>query len=339
LLLSGPATIFTNPEGVRLDGGCPDSGIFVGGGTTGRSDLPYRVGFELWEGAAIAISELRVVQKEPFGADSSTDPTAALTDLPFPRLGNYQQGMPEDIARNGCGTAVGADEWMSIAECERRLALFDEWCVDQSGRTVHGPEGKGWLGMALSPAVELDSGERVVVILDRAVTLHPALKDGFRVGDRQVLDDEPRQLIIEFDWQVTETLSVCLASNGIRAVHGTNTDRIWIKDPVAGAKGHERIHATLQPGEHGVFEFDPIDSGKVVLSNLRVVSAHAGLFRRDFEHGIVLVNATREPKTVQTGRPGVTRIHGVLDPETNDGRAVVGEITIPAADAIVLRVD
>jgi hypothetical protein len=165
LLMSGPATISTNPEvvglapgepvmiefaytvtkradelgrafvavesgndrrmGIRLDGGCPDSGIFVGGGTTGRSDLPYLVSFKLREGAAIAISDLRVLKQEPVGADFSIDPEAALTDLPFPRLGNYQQGMPESIADNGCGTAVGDDEWMSIAECERRLALFD----------------------------------------------------------------------------------------------------------------------------------------------------------------------------------------------------------------------
>lgn len=679
LLLSGPATISTNPEvvrlapgepvmiefaytvtkradelgrafvavksgndrrmGIRLDGGCPDSGIFVGGGTTGRSDLPYLVGFELPEGAEIAISELRVLKQEPGGADSSIDPKGALTDLPFPRLGNYQQGMPESIADNGCGTAVGEDAWMSIAECERRLALFDvvaglaenvtsndpafvrrirrlnpqvlllpytiaheqgwndspipngvflstfdeyrkglddrwwlrtsegsiveehdwpgirilnvspycptdgrgrvyldyyveraadvhltngtwnglfvdnlfarinphiphsfeqarldadytldgkrnetlpwihemtaaasaqqmvalrqrlgnhgliisnswaipdrplapflngfvfenfnypwypnrtvesfseagwsqslgvyrdlerscrkptvlilhatglhqefvsasqsyreptpvdvriqrfalgtallgdgfyeydlfdarsapvlfdEWCVDQSGHTIHGPEGKGWLGKSLGPAVELISDERVVVELDRPVTLHSGMTDRYRVGGSQVLDDGPCQLIIEFDWDVTETLSVPL---GIRAVHGTNTDRIWIKDPVAGVEGHERIHVTLKPGERGVFEFDPIDSGKMVLSNLRVVSAHAGLFRRDFEHGIVLVNATREPKTLQIGRPGVTRISGVLDPDTNNGSAVVGEITIPAADAIVL---
>jgi hypothetical protein len=682
LLLFGLATIFTNPEvvrlapgepvmiefaytvtkradelgrayvavesgsyrrmGIRLDGGCPASGIFVGGGTTGRSDLPYMVGFELRDGAEIAISELRVLTQEPVGADSSIDPSAVLAELPSPRLGNYQQGMPEWIADNGCGTAVGEDEWMSIAECERRLALFDviaglaedmtsndpafvrrirrlnpqvvllpytmaheqdwsdrlksdevflnafdeyklgldnqwwlrtsdgtiveeqdwpglrllnvspycptdgngrvyldyyvdravdihltngtwnglfvdnlfaqinphiphsfeqarldadytldgkrnetlpwvhemtaaasaqqmvalrrrlgdrgliisnswaipdrplapflngfvfenfnypwypnrtvesfseagwsqslgvyrdlesscrkptvlilqatglhqefvtasrsyrepnptdirvqrlalgtallgdgfyeydlfdnrsapvlfdEWCVDQSGRTVHDPEGKGWLGMALGPAVELAGDERVVTELDRPVTLHAAMTGGYRVGESQVLDDGPRQLIIEFDWEVTETLSVPL---GIRAVHGAGADRIWIKNLVAGARGHERIHITLDPGERGVFEFDPIDSGKVVLSNLRVVSAHAGVFRRDFEHGIALVNATQEPKRVQIDRPGVTRIRGVLDPDTNDGSAVIGEITIPAADAIVLRAD
>jgi len=682
LLLSGPATISTDPDrvrlapgepvliefaytvikradelgrafvavagrdgarmGIRLDSSCPDSGIFVGGGMTGHANMPYLVGFELREGAAIAISGLRILKQEPVDADSSIDPSAALAELRFPRLGNYQQGMPESIADNGCGTAVGEDEWMSIAECERRLALFDviaglaelvtsddpafvrrirrlnpqtvllpytiaheqgwsdspnpngvflsafdeyrmglddrwwlrtsegsiveehdwpgirilnvspycptngngrvyldyyvdravdvhltngtwnglfvdnlfarinphiphsfeqalldadytldgkrnetlpwihemtaaasaqqmvalrqrlgnrgliisnswaipdrplapflngfvfenfnypwypnrtvesfseagwsqslgvyrdlerscrkptvlilhatglhqeivsasrsyreptptdiriqrfalgtalmgdgfyeydlfdarsapvlfdEWCVDQSGRTIHGPEGKGWLGMALGPAVELVSEERLVAELDRLVTLNSAMTDRFRVGGSQVLDDEPRQLIIVFDWEVTETLSVPL---GIRAVHGTSTDQIWIKDPVVGAKGHERIHVTLKPGERGVFEFDPTDGGKVVLSNLRVVSAYAGVFRRDFEHGIVLVNATREPKSIQIDRPRVTRIRGVLDPGTNDGSAVVGEITIPAADAIVLRAD
>jgi hypothetical protein len=162
------------------------------------------------------------------------------------------------------------------------------------------------------------------------------MTDLFRVGESQVLDDGPRQLIIEFDWEVTETLSVPL---GIRAVHGAGADRIWIKDSVVGARGNERIHVTLKPGERGVFEFDPIDSGKVILSNLRVVSADAGVFRRDFEHGIVLVNATRELRRIQINRRSVTHIRGVLDPETNDGSAAIGEITIPAADAIVLRAD
>jgi hypothetical protein len=628
--------------GIRLDGGCPDSGIFVGGGTTGRSDLQYLVGFKLWDGVAIAISELRVLRQEPVDADSSSDPAAALAELPFPRLGNYQQGMPEGIANNGCGTAMGSDEWMSIAECERRLALFDviaglaedmtsndpafvrrirrqnpqvvllpytiaheqnwsdrlngdevflsafdeyrlgldnqwwlrtsdgnivedydwpgirklnvspycpidgrgrvyldyfvecavdvhlsngtwnglfvdnlfarinphiphsfeqarldvdytldgkrnetlpwvhemtaaasarqmvavrqrlgdhgllianegsiperplapclngfifeafnypwyfnrtanafsevgwsrslstyrdlertcrkptvlimhatglhqetvsasrsyreptptdiriqrlaigtsllgdgfyeydlfdarsapilfdEWSVDQSGHTVHGPEGKGWLGMALGPAVELVSDERVVVELARPVTLSPTMTDRFRAGVSQVLSEEPRQLIIEFDWEVTETLR---APFHMRAVHGDDPDWMWINESVVGAKGHERIHVTLNPGERGYFEFDPTEGGKVVLSNLRIVSAHAGVFRRDFEHGIVLVNATREPKSIQIDRPGVVRIRGVLDPETNDGSVVVGEITIPAADAIVLRAD
>lgn len=684
LLLSGPATISTNPDTVRLgpgepvmvefayrivrkragelgrafvavdgregvarrgiplDGSCPDSGIFVGGGTTGRSELPYVVGFQLREGAAIAISDLRVLRQEPAGAEPSIGPTAALAGLPFPRMGNYQQGMPEEIARNGCGTAVGADEWMSIAECERRLALFDviaglaedvtsndpafvrrirrlnphvvllpytiaheqswngapnpdgvflsasdeyrlgfddrwwlrttdgnivedydwpgirklnvspycprdpkgrayldyyveravdvlladgtwnglfvdnlfarinphiphaseqarldadytldgkrnetlpwvhemtaaasarqmvalgqrlghkglliancwaipdrplaaflngfvlenfnypwypnrtaesfseagwskslgvyrdlerscrkptvlilhatglhqeivsasrsyreptptdiriqrlalgtallgdgfyeydlfdarsapvlfdEWCVDQTGGTVYDPEGKGWLGTALGPAVELVSDERLVAEIDRPVTLSSTMTDLFRVGGSQALTDEPRQLIIEFDWEVTDTLRGPLR---IRAVHGASADWIWVNEPVVGARGHERIHVTLEPGDRGVFEFDPTDVGKVVLTNLRVVSAHAGVFRRDFEHGIMLVNATREPKRVHMDRPGVTRIRGVLDPETNDGGAVVGEITIPAADAIVLRAD
>ena len=682
LLLSGPAKISTNPEsvrlapgepvmiefaynvikrsaelgrafvevagrddarrGIRLDGGCPDAGVFVGGGTTGRFDLPYLVSFELWEGAVIAISELRVLVQEPVATGSIIDPAAALADLPFPRLGNYQQGMPESIARDGCGTAVGAEEWMSIAECERRLALFDvivglsefvtsddpafirrirrlhpgivllpytiaheqnwndspnpkqvflsafdeyrlglddrwwlrttdgniveehnwpgirilnvstycppdkkgrvyldyyvesavdvhlsagtwnglfvdnlfariiphiphsteqarldvdytldgkrnetlpwvhemtatasarqmsalrqrlgdrglvisnswaipdrqlapflngyvfehfnypwypdlteksfseagwsqslgayrylerscrkptvlimqaiglhkelvtaarsyrepnpkdiriqrlalgtallrdgfyeydlfaarsapvlfdEWCVDQSGHTIHGSEGKGWLGKALGPALELVNDERVVVELNRPVVLSPDLNGCFRVGESQVLDDDSRQLIIEFDWEVTETLSVPL---DIRAVHGAGSDRIWIKYPMVGAKGHERIHVTVKTCEWGCFEFYPTEGGKVVLSNLRIVSAHAGVFKRDFEHGIVFVNATREPKRVQIDRPGVTRIHGRLDPETNDGSAVGGEISIPAADAIVLRAD
>ncbi|HKL57648.1 MAG TPA: hypothetical protein VJ854_04550, partial [Sphaerochaeta sp.] len=65
--------------------------------------------------------------------------------------------------------------------------------------------------------------------------------------------------------------------------------------------------------------------------------------RRDFEHGIVLVNSTNEPKTVSLsqikgslGRTNIRRIRGRLDTVTNNGQEVTQAIVLKAHDAIVL---
>jgi len=84
----------------------------------------------------------------------------------------------------------------------------------------------------------------------------------------------------------------------------------------------------------------------VELSNFKIHQADAGVFRRDFEHGIVLVNATNEEKTISLsdikgglGRTNLRRIKGQLDPATNNGRPVSEAITLKAHDALILLAD
>jgi hypothetical protein len=60
----------------------------------------------------------------------------------------------------------------------------------------------------------------------------------------------------------------------------------------------------------------------------------AGVFRRDFEHGIVLTNAGDAERTVTLERP-YRRLSGKLDPHTNDG-SVEQSVPIPAHDGLVL---
>ncbi|MGQ0773805.1 MAG: putative glycoside hydrolase [Pseudonocardiales bacterium] len=59
-----------------------------------------------------------------------------------------------------------------------------------------------------------------------------------------------------------------------------------------------------------------------------------GLYRRDFEHGIVLHNAADQPRTVTLERP-YRRISGTVDPRTNDG-TLARTVTVPAQDGLVL---
>ncbi len=58
------------------------------------------------------------------------------------------------------------------------------------------------------------------------------------------------------------------------------------------------------------------------------------LFRRDFEHGIVLHNLSAEPRRVSLARP-YQRLSGSQDPVTNDGR-VVETVTLAGRDGLIL---
>lgn len=59
------------------------------------------------------------------------------------------------------------------------------------------------------------------------------------------------------------------------------------------------------------------------------------IWRRDFEHGVVLLNPTNEPRKV-TLEPGLRRLAGKQDAELNDGSAVT-RLTLRPKDGIVLR--
>ncbi|MGH3929413.1 MAG: putative glycoside hydrolase [Pseudonocardiaceae bacterium] len=59
-----------------------------------------------------------------------------------------------------------------------------------------------------------------------------------------------------------------------------------------------------------------------------------GLFRRDFEHGIVLHNTGPQPRTITLDRP-YRKLTGTLDPATNNGR-VAQTVTIPTHDGLIL---
>lgn len=60
-----------------------------------------------------------------------------------------------------------------------------------------------------------------------------------------------------------------------------------------------------------------------------------GIWRRDFQNGVVLLNPTTDPRTVNV-EPGLRRLAGRQDPVVNNGSAV-GQLTLQPKDGIVLR--
>jgi hypothetical protein len=63
-------------------------------------------------------------------------------------------------------------------------------------------------------------------------------------------------------------------------------------------------------------------------------SAASKIWRRDFEHGIALVNPSGTARTIDLGGT-YRKILGVIDPAFNDG-SVLTEVTLPAHGGIVL---
>ncbi|HUF80710.1 MAG TPA: putative glycoside hydrolase [Burkholderiales bacterium] len=71
------------------------------------------------------------------------------------------------------------------------------------------------------------------------------------------------------------------------------------------------------------------------LSPTPVAAWREGVWRRDFEHGVVLVNPGSAARTVEV-EPGLRRLAGQQDPAVNDG-AAVSRLRLPPKDGIVLR--
>ncbi len=69
--------------------------------------------------------------------------------------------------------------------------------------------------------------------------------------------------------------------------------------------------------------------------NLRSRSLAPGVWRRDFEDGVVLINSTNRSQTVTFGQD-LEKIRGAQAPDVNDG-TVVNSVTLSAQDGILLR--
>jgi len=74
------------------------------------------------------------------------------------------------------------------------------------------------------------------------------------------------------------------------------------------------------------------------ISGPQTVAWRNGVWRRDFEYGMSLVNPTASAQTVII-EAGFRRISGSQDAATNSGISATGPLTIPSRDGIVLKRD
>jgi hypothetical protein len=132
---------------------------------------------------------------------------------------------------------------------------------------------------------------------------------------------------------VTYTLAFSARSSvtrEIRVAVGNDSYRI----PVG--ENWRRYVLTFKPTQSGTsavrFGLGREDS-QVWLDSVYLFKKNADVFQREFEHGMVLANATGSSKTLTIGS-GFRRIKGTQDP-INDGKAV-SQVTLAPFDGIVL---
>lgn len=263
---------------------------------------------------------------------------------------------------------------------------FDEFSVDSSGNAVRSLNGKGYLGQPLGAPQELATTSRVIFWADfdqsnlpswvltsqraRASTAATETVDGTKslvvtrdasdangvaiitdpltteltpgrtyqlLADFRVLSYKPRLfqglvgVSIESATQpATLEQAGSLFQPDVAGVGQTGTLRSVVKVP---ARGYRAVVSIL-------------DDATIAFDNIRLVDSPGGVFRRDFENGIVLVNPNPEPLTVSLtqiagpmNRTGIKRIRGQQAPGWNNGQPVTGSLVLPSGDGIVLLAD
>ncbi len=250
------------------------------------------------------------------------------------------------LQRFSLGTALLDDGFYEYDVFEARTPpmLYDEWLVSSAGASVDDSSGKGWLGEALGPCVESLSDMRAVKEVAGPLTAGGSGRGNLRVDCGASAAGDTRQYLVEFDWEIAEdcqfypTLGVVANSDWIETTE--------INALLKGSTGHYRVHTTVPPGARVAYQFVVNGPGAVRIENLRIRSGRAGLFRRDFQNGLVLVNASDDRRELSLNdiqgplaRSRVKRILGRLDKATNSGKPVTGPIILEPADAIVLIAD
>ena len=250
------------------------------------------------------------------------------------------------MQRMALGTALLDDGFyeFDMVHSSSAPVIFDEWCVDSQGNSVYGEQGKGWLGAALGPAVEIRKNELLSLENKKDVRLSPKRWSTYVINSRTVSTQRMSEAILEFDWVVEETLedSPTIEISGGRE----KSERFVFWDLVEGARGHERVHVTVEPGANATFSFEMPKKGQISIKNLKLSTADSIFFRRDFENGVVFVNPTLQDIAIDLRAPtagilrtGLKRISGLLDPATNDGSSVYDRLVLSSTDAIVLIAD
>ncbi|HSP70255.1 MAG TPA: hypothetical protein VLN48_21170, partial [Bryobacteraceae bacterium] len=246
---------------------------------------------------------------------------------------------------------------------------YDEYSVDAKGNAVEDRTKKGYLGAALTDAVELTDGGSVVLqesfegaILPSAFRANPASAVSVSNGaliitnsdhtqngsvgvstNPSTLRLDPGTYLLTFDWKVLETLDHPLSFN-VRGSRQLDSFRVpWV---VTGDFGTVHFPFVISSSDAWSIGINMSGGGKVAIDNIGVVRGGVGPWRRDFENGFVLVNPLPQPRTFSAtelagtlNRTVIHRIKGTQAPDVNNGQPVTGDLTLGAFDAIILLAD
>jgi hypothetical protein len=77
--------------------------------------------------------------------------------------------------------------------------------------------------------------------------------------------------------------------------------------------------------------------GDVKIRNIKLYQGGGERWAREFDHGLVLLNMTKTPWTVNVGTGAVQRLSGINTVVVNNGAVENGMLTVPSWDAVFLR--
>ncbi len=250
------------------------------------------------------------------------------------------------LNRFALGTALLTDAFYEYDLVDGRSApfFFDELLVASNGTSTDDISGKGWLGKALAEAEHLSSNEEELLTISEPILLGNRRTKYVELFKQKTKETDSRQYTIELDWRILETST----SNPTLNVSLDNTwiDYYPFSSVLQGSSGHASFHTTVPAKQLMSCTLNMGKQGVLEVSNVKISKSDSGLYRRDFEHGIVIVNATNEDKTVSLrdikgplNRTNPRHIKGRLDTVTNNGQMVSGDVTIKAHDALILLAD
>lgn len=193
-------------------------------------------------------------------------------------------------------------------------------------------------------AVVIDTRPLEPTLTNRLVLLSSSLQYPLEVGETYHLSADYR--VLDYDPEnFGEPLAVIDRglSTGEPLPSGGASAAIWDAEP--GLNGSLRAVFVADRTDTDL-NISMTDRGRVAFDNIRLHKGAGGVFRRDFENGVVLVNPTPEALTVSQAeiagplaRSGLRRILGTQDPTVNDGSAVTDGLTLGPADGIILLAD
>lgn len=258
-------------------------------------------------------------------------------------LGTYRLPNAEDIEANrfALSTALLGDGFYAYAlhGASSDALWYDEFSVDSSGSAVEDRSKKGYLGQAISDAVELATTGSLVLeqgfegaALPASFTANPGPGTSVRVshapdevigGSGSLVLDNPDHTkqqgagvrtnpqllqltplgtyLLTFDWRILESLD-----SGFGAAVSSDPAQPLALCGISakGAGDSGRAHcpfAIPSAGAWSISFYIANGGGKVALDNVRVFSGGIGPWRRDFENGFVLVNPFEHPHTFLAG--------------------------------------
>ena len=200
------------------------------------------------------------------------------------------------------------------------------------------------MGKPLTISEHLVSNKEEVYQQAKPIVLGNRSTKWFKLYEGSNKTSESRQIILEFDWKNLSTATDFATVSF--AVNDEWMGNYNLSSNMEGSSGSATYHTTVKSKGSVMYHLNVAKFGTVELSNLRISTADCGVYRRDFEHGIVLVNASNEEKTLSLreikgsmNRTNIRRIRGRYDTQTNSGTLVTDSLVLKAHDAIVLLAD